>query len=372
MKTGRNDKCWCGSGKKFKRCHYGRENETPVSKGEAIGHSQKNASRKYCYAPADLKHECSQKIINAHTVSKSSSLKEIADESNHVLGLKINFANIARNKGELIPEKIGINQASTFKGFCSKHDKSLFSCIEDREFIGDEEQCLALMCRSVAKEIYAKEGGLNTSDFAKNSDKGKSLLGQMLIQKFAANHETGTNAALAELSNLKSQLDDQLLGKSIGNLSHLIIDSTSPMPVAVSSIIAPMNDFDGNLIQDLGDLSIVAEHLVFNSFSSDGKGYVVFSWSKNSTKVLSFIESLLALEPKKIFSALIRFFFGVAENTFISPIWWDSLSDEQKDKINGLIMSGVRPFEPNNDNLLVDDGVNFSGWNIGSIRKINF
>lgn len=372
MKTGRNDKCWCGSGKKFKHCHYGRENETPVSKGEAIGHSQKNASRKFCYAPADLKHECSQKIINAHTVSKSSSLKEIADESNHVLGLKINFANISRNEGKLTLEKIGINQASTFKGFCSTHDKSLFSCIEDREFIGDEEQCLALMCRSVAKEIYAKEGGLNTSDFAKNSDKGKSLLYQMFIQSFAANHQTGTKAALVELSELKSQLDNQLLGKSVGNLSHLIIDSTSPMPVAVSSVVSPITDFDGNLIQDLGNLSVIAEHLVFNSFSSDGKGYVVFSWLKTSTKVLSFINSLLALEENKIFSALIQFFFGFAENTFISPVWWNGLSSEQKDKINSLIMSGVSPFQHNNNTLLVDDGISFPGWDIGSTRKINF
>ncbi|TXD96346.1 hypothetical protein ES754_09315 [Psychrobacter frigidicola] len=372
MKIGRNEKCWCGSGKKFKRCHNGRENETPVSKGEAINHSQKNALRKCCYVPTDLKHECSKKIINAHTVSKSSSLKEIADESNHVLGLKINLANIIKNEGKLVPEKIGINQASTFKGFCSTHDKSLFSCIEDREFVGDDEQCLALMYRSVAKELYAKEGGLNNSEFAKSTDKGKHLLGQLSIQNFVADQQKALNASLAELSELKSELDDQLLGKSVGNLSHLIIDSTSPMPVAVSSIVAPINDFNGNLIQDLGDLSIVAEHLVFNSFSSDGKGYVVFSWSKNSTKVLSFINSLLALEPNKIFSALIRFFFGVAENTFTSPVWWSGLSDEQKDKTKNLIMSGVNPFKPTDNNLLVDDGINFSGWEISNLRKIHF
>lgn len=371
MKIGRNEKCWCGSGKKFKRCHNGRENETPVSKGEAISHSQKNALRKCCYVATDLKHECSKKIINAHTVSKSSSLKEIADQSNHVLGLKINLANIIKNEGKLVPEKIGINQASTFRGFCSTHDKSLFSCIEDREFVGDDEQCLALMYRSVAKELYAKEGGFNNSEFAKNSDKGKHLLGQISIQNFVATQQIGINAALAELSELKFELDNQLLGKSVGNLSHLIIDSTSPMPVAVSSIVAPTADFKGNFIQDLDDLNIVAEHLVFNSFSSDGKGYVVFSWAKTSIKVLNFINSLLALGSSKIFSALIRFFFGLAENTFISPVWWDGLSDEQKDKIKSLIMSGVNPFESNDKNLLVDDGINFSGWEIGSIRKMN-
>lgn len=372
MKIGRNEKCWCGSGKKFKRCHYGREDQDPVSKGEAIDHSQKNSSRKSCYVPADLQHECSKQIINAHTVSKSGSLKEIADESNHVLGLKINLANMSKYGGKLIPEKIGINQASTFKGFCSKHDKSLFSCIEDREFVGDDEQCLALMYRSVAKELYAKEGAFKTLEFVKNADKGKHLLVQMAIQKFAADSQKGIDAAIAELSEFKSQLDDQLLGKSVGNLSHLIIDSILPMPVAVSSIVSPIADFDGNLIQDLGNLSVVAEQLVFNSFSGGGKGYVVFSWSKSSTKVLGFINSLLALESSKIFSALVRFFFGVAENVFISPLWWNSLSDEQKAKIDRLIMSGVNPIVFDPKNLLVDDGINFSGWEIGSRRKVNF
>lgn len=372
MKIGRNEKCWCGSGKKFKHCHYGRENKAPVGIGEAIGHSQKNASRKCCYVPDELKHECDKKIINAHTISKSGSLKEIADESNHVLGLKISLPKIIKNEGKLVPERIGINQASTFKGFCSIHDKSLFACIEDREFVGDDEQCLALMYRAVAKELYAKEGGLNTSEFIKNGDKGKHLLAQMFIQKFVAGHQTGINAAIAELSELKSQLDEQLLKKSSGNLSHLIIDSALPMPVAVSSIVSPITDFDGNLIQDLGDLNVLAEQLVFNSFSSDGKGYVVFSWSKNSTKVLGFIKSLLAIGTGKMFSALIRFFFGVAENTFISPKWWNDLSVEQKGKIEKLIMSGVNPFEFEPNNLLIDDGINFSGWEIGSLRKINF
>lgn len=372
MKIGRNEKCWCNSGKKYKHCHYRREAEAPVSKGEAINYSQKNASRKCCYVPNELKHECSKKIINAHTVSKSSSLKEIADGSNHVLGLKINLVNMIKGNGKLVPEKIGINQASTFTGFCSKHDKSLFSCIEDKEFVGDSEQCLALVYRSVAKEIYAKEGGLKISEFVKKGDKGKNLLDQIFIQNFATDHQEGTKAALAELSEFKSQLNDQLLGKSVDNLSHLIIESSLPMPVAVSSVVSPTTDFNGNLIQDLGDLSVVAEHLVFNSFSSDGKGYVVFSWLKSSTKILSFINSLLALEPNKIFSALIRFFFGVAENTFISPLWWDRLSDEQKDKIQYLINSGVGPFESNQNNLLVDDGVSFAGWTIDSVRKINF
>ena len=146
----------------------------------------------------------------------------------------------------------------------------------------------------------------------------------------------------------------------------------SPVPVVVSSIVSPVSYFEGNLIQDLGDLSVPAESLVFNSFSSDGKGYVVFSWLKESSKVLGFINTLLAIDRDNIFSALVRFFFGVSENTFISPVWWDGLDTSQKDKIQELIMAGVNPFEFEPKELLVDDGIIFTGWDVVDITKVNF
>ncbi|MCG9633118.1 SEC-C metal-binding domain-containing protein [Vibrio sp. Isolate30] len=33
MKLGRNEPCWCGSKKKYKRCHLGRDKQAPVDKG---------------------------------------------------------------------------------------------------------------------------------------------------------------------------------------------------------------------------------------------------------------------------------------------------------------------------------------------------
>ena len=372
MKIGRNEKCWCGSGEKFKRCHYGRENEKPITKGDVIARSNKIGDRKNCYVPSELKHECEKRIINAHTISKSGSLKEIADSTNHVLGLKIDLANLFKNKGKLIPARVGINKASTFKGFCSKHDKELFSCMEDRPFVGTEEQCLALMYRSVAKEIYAKEGSLLSSEIIRTGDKGKDLLRQIYIQNFAAYNKLGLEKALRELSDFKTQLDGQLLGKVKNNLCHLIIEASSPMPIAVSSIISPVYDFEGNLIQDLGNLKITAESLVFNSFSSDGRGYVVFSWLKDSKKVLGFINTFLKIKKTEVFSQLVRLFFGFAENTFISPYWWDGLTLLQKSKIESLIMSGVDPTESESNNLLVDDGIQYTDWDIDLITKVNF
>jgi membrane-bound inhibitor of C-type lysozyme len=117
VKIGRNKPCWCGSEKKYKRCHLNRDTQNPVNQGEI--HKQLNSfyAKKTCSVPISLKHECSKKIIKAHSISKSSSLKEIAEDG-HVL-TTFKSASMSGSNFTIKPKRIGINQASTFTGFCS-------------------------------------------------------------------------------------------------------------------------------------------------------------------------------------------------------------------------------------------------------------
>ena len=368
LKLGRNDKCWCGSDLKFKRCHLDREKQKPISKGESITSYNNLMKREKCYVPQEIQSECS-KIINSHTVSKSSGLADIADNTNHVLGLKQNFATFSRNKGKLKFEKIGINKASTFKGFCAKHDKTLFSSFEDHPFIGTEEQCFGLTYRALAREIYAKEAALSHVDFMKQGDKGKTLFYQIDIQENIKCYEMGTKKAIKELSELKNNLDNIMLKRSYRPLTYLVIESSKPIPIVVSSIVYPMYDFEGYLIQDLFNLEITPEHLIFNAFCSNGKGFVLFSWLQDNKIIEGFINSLIKLNSERIFSALVRFFFSSAENSFISPEWWHNLSTDQKTKIEELIMFDVGAFSPMTDNILADNRIEFSGWNAEKIYK---
>jgi hypothetical protein len=371
MKLGRNQKCWCGSNKKFKHCHYGRERETPISKGELIGHSKKIGGRKYCSVPQELAHECSKNIINAHTISKSSGLKEICDETRHIMRTRMGLDNLFKHKGKLTLEKIGINKASIFMGFCSFHDKNIFACVEDKEFTGSAEQCFALMYRSITKEIYAKGGNKIVSEVVKSSDKGRTISEQVFVQNLATSFAAGTDVAAQELNELKSKLDQHLLSKKDIPIKHLLFESSTTIPIVVSSIVSPGHDFQGKQLQDLGDLSAKAEGVVFNSFSSGGKGYVLFSWLASSLIIDDFMKGLLAIELENTFSALVRFFFGVAENTFCSPTWWNNLQKPQKDKINRLIMNGT-PFVPESSTTLIDDGINFPCWTCDTVKRIGW
>ncbi len=372
MKLGRNKPCWCGSGKKLKKCHLLRGQQKPIGIGEALKATKDLKSNRYCSVPNALKDKCTNKIINAHTVSKSSSLKEIADNTNHVLGLKVSMSTFTKNDGVILPEKIGINQASTFKGFCSYHDKSLFACIEDEEFSKTNEQLFALMYRAVCKELYAKNSGTEISELLKSADKGKDIINQVAIQEMAAGFSLGTDTALKELSDFKALLDESLVNNTGIDMCHVIVSSNTPCPVSVSSILAPHVDFEGKTIQDLSNLKVTPEGVIFNSFSSDGNGYVIFSWLKNSLIITSFIETLINQEFSNVFNALLRFLFTVSENIYISPVWWESLTDELRDALTKRIMIGIVPFVPYDNMCLTDDGHVFNGWTIDGIEKINF
>lgn len=370
MKLGRNEKCWCGSGIKYKKCHLNRDKQKPIDLGDAHSASNVAKSRKYCSAPEALKSSCSGKIINAHTVSKGSSLLEITDSTNHVLGLKISLSNIQKGNGALVPERIGVNQASTFKGFCSLHDKQFFTCIEDKPFTKESDQLFALAYRALCKEIYAKGSSENLVEFVKEADKGKGIHDQLFIQNFASTFGQGVDRAVKELLALKEEFDNHLLDKNKIKFRHFVVTSETPCPIAVSSILSPDMDFDGGRVQDLANLAVVAEPVIFNSFSSNGKGYVVFSWLENSKAVEKFMLSLMKYDMQSLKNALLRFFFSVSENIYISPAWWDSLKDEQRTSLTRRVMIGVSPFEPKNDNYLCDDGINYDGWKIAAVERI--
>jgi len=371
MKLGRNQKCWCDSGKKYKKCHLHRDQQKPIDVGEAHKASKAVKSKQYCSVPEELRSTCSNKIINAHTVSKGASLLEIADSTNHVLGLKINLANIKRGNGVLLPERIGVNQASTFKGFCSLHDKQLFACVEDKLFTKSPEQLFALAYRALCKEIYAKGASEIVISLIKDSDKGKNLLEQAFTQNFASNYRLGVDTAKKELAILKDKFDSHLLGKEALDVSHFVMTSKTPCPVAVSSILFPDVDFDGKAIQDLANLQVVPECVIFNSFSSDGKGYIVFSWLKEASIIKEFINSLPKGSMGALRNAILRFFFSVSENIYISPGWWECLTVDQRKSLSGRVMIGVNPFESKNNEYLRDDNIDYGGWHISSVEYVN-
>jgi hypothetical protein len=91
---------------------------------------------------------------------KQSRFKKIAKDG-HVYSFKKSIQELDKNNGVFSVEKIGINNASVFNGFCSKHDKELFLDIEDKQIIFSDKQILLLAYRAIANELYLKYSSLN-------------------------------------------------------------------------------------------------------------------------------------------------------------------------------------------------------------------
>lgn len=153
------ESCPCKSGKKYKFCCYEKsktynkmEPNYPPNRIISEAHQEFNKTDfETCFA--FNKDECSKNIIGAHSLQNNGVLNQIATD-NHVYKLSFEIAN---NLPTLKFDKIGKNQASKFKGFCKYHDKEYFSCIEDTEYTGTNEQNFWFAFRAFCFELHRKE-----------------------------------------------------------------------------------------------------------------------------------------------------------------------------------------------------------------------
>src|SRR5687768_16231274 len=157
---GRNDLCWCGSGKKFKRCHAGRELQEKPPLERVFDDLIRNRER-ICLHPHASAENCRGGIIQAHTLQRSGVLSRIARD-NHVYSYIPTVHTLNRTGGRFEAKLTGIRKASTFTGFCAEHDKSMFADLEDRDFSGDPKQVFLLAYRAASMELYKKAQGVAT------------------------------------------------------------------------------------------------------------------------------------------------------------------------------------------------------------------
>ncbi|MCK4604744.1 MAG: SEC-C domain-containing protein [Deltaproteobacteria bacterium] len=89
-KLGRNAPCWCGSGKKYKKCHLNREHGPRPTFEEGKKLIKKAFDKNYCLHPNAKKGECKGDIVKAHTIQRTGGLTRIAKD-NHVYRIKPNI-----------------------------------------------------------------------------------------------------------------------------------------------------------------------------------------------------------------------------------------------------------------------------------------
>lgn len=371
-KIGRNDPCWCGSGEKYKRCHLNREGQEPLPLWEAESQYKRAFSSKTCSAPVAWRGECSRQVARAHTVPKAGSLDQIA-RSGHVYSFVFSLTKIAQGQGILRPGLVGINRASTFTGFCSKHDDAIFAPLEKQDFSATPEQCFLLGYRALAREVFTKNSAASLSKFRRDMDRGRNQNDQFAIQTLNYFHEVGLQAGVRDGAYHKEAYDQVLVSQRFECVRAYIIEIEGPPPVMCSGGFFPEQDFEGADLQDVADLRRTPHQLCFTSFYGGKCGEIVFSWLPESDEICrALIRSLDAVPDRDLTGALLRFFFASCENLHIQPEWWDHLPAPARDALVRRLACSFDPITAVPDAYLRDDGVRFDPWRSISRRTVGF
>jgi hypothetical protein len=129
----------------------GRRREKPEKALQLLYENLQKGFEKVCLLAET--GECSEKIIRAHSLQKSL-FKNYA-KNGHVYHFEPFTGTHDANKN-LWPNLVGINKATTFSGFCERHDSQIFSNIEIIPFQNTPEQRFLYHYRAFAQMYYDK------------------------------------------------------------------------------------------------------------------------------------------------------------------------------------------------------------------------
>jgi len=329
-KIGRNDRCWCGSEKKFKHCHYGREQMKPFNMQEVYNLHDKEMQRRYCSHANATGQPCGGKIVKAHTIQKNGGLVAIARDG-HVYFQSSTRPNLERKAGELVPRLVGIGTASAFPGFCAKHDRELFKPIEGKDCTIGPAEALLFSYRSICLESYYKQALLAVSDCFFRFDEGAPVKNQVKVQNLAHNIRRGALWAVVTTLSQKRDFQERLETQDFVGFSYSWTRFDDLLPIVCSGAFLPDNDLTGKLLQRIPYGKQTFESVTLNITSFARQSIIVFGWiGESDGPAARFVRSFDGLDDQIKAAVAIRLALEYLANSYISPDWWETLTEPFK------------------------------------------
>jgi hypothetical protein len=293
-----------------------------------------DARLQHCLHPLAAPGAC-DKVVSAHTIQRSRVLDQIVDSKNHVCTFFSQNTNFSLAGPKVL--RVGWREASTFTGFCSKHDGATFRALEARDFDGSLEQCFLIGYRALCHEIHQKSRMLKSHrTFLSLVDRGAPVEAQVEMQRMGRAQEAGFLKGLEDFGRLKTIMDKQLLGSDYSGWHRTVVNFRGPLSLASTGAVSPNRDLEGNELQTLHDPDAVTQELLFGIVATESGGAAVFLCRADETIPQAFVEGLVRREPGWICSLIAQFAFVYIENTFFSKVWWDSLSDFDRQHMASL------------------------------------
>lgn len=324
----------------------------------------KRQRNRTCCLHWDSGNSCSS-IASAHSIQKSGQLSKIA-ESGHVYAFSAEWSVLRNNDHKPAPKKIGVNDASTFTGFCGRHDNDLFEPIDNNIFYGDKKLVGLYSYRIICKELYEKENSLLTFKTLKDDPKIDADLRSHLEQVFY-----GNGLGLERMKYHKSFYDLMIRTNQYSDMRYISFSMSSAWNCQFAGAFFPDYDFCGNELQDLGEIEKPLDLMIF--FTAPGfNGWTInFGWHSSSqhscAQLVNSIHECIR-SGSLISDLLFRFVFKCCENNMFRISWWDSLSKKDKMIICQGVFETIDPTSELKNNYLVSGLENISDWKVSTVE----
>jgi hypothetical protein len=288
---------------------------------KGLGDIEKRINRKHykCLLPG-----CDEVAIKSHSQQKERQLRSIA-RAGKVYALHRNYYQAFKLKDFNSPSMMrlhGVGEASTFPGFCQKHDAEIFKRI-DQELITahDKEQAFLLFLRSISYEYGQKrrsiEWNMQVSELMEE-------LGNEEAARMVKTQAEGKNVFL----KIDAPHYFEILWEAFESRSYDCIESCwlqIPKNIGLSSscMFSPIQERKVRYAQLSSDDPQPV--LNFNMIPFEGETFIVTSWLSEHSEMASWVHEITVdsvLAEQFIHQAA----FEESEDTCINPDLWEALN----------------------------------------------
>ncbi len=332
--------CFCGSGFLYKDCCKNKTMEIPLDILEQLSHSetinnnyepdeefeekfkklkgvlhstQKKSKIFQCIHPSQS--ECEGKIgMKAHSIQNTRIVKKLSKD-NHIYTIVTKPTNFG-------PEfkLVGRNEATTFTGFCNKHDVDVFAPIEKENFYkGTDEQHFLYAYRAFARSYHKKL----------EETKGLSLSHEALSGNtdFSDNKKALTET---DFKIYKNKFDTAILNKTYDILETIYIKLNKEVKFAVNSYLQ-LKDYKNILINDFKNFTKPLKPLMLNIFPETNESIILISCFKEDYEnYKTFFEDIKKANSSELFLTLNNLIPKYCENIIVAPDFFKKWSEDAK------------------------------------------
>jgi hypothetical protein len=298
-------------------------------------------------------------IKRSHSITKSNSLKFIADQGQVLQPVLDEFGSNLK----LSMKSIGINKASTFPGYCETHEK-LFQQYENRNL--NEESFVPLQVyRAICREIVHLNIEVNIIQTIMDTYKSKikqeaSNILMANLKKHGINKKIRTfnikenDGILFQFQWLKNDFETRityLKDYSERILNEYIDKSPRSKKTTINHGVCVDHKFPvalcGYTSLAYGNATIKKMLLITNIIPMENCTYIFCSAGKEHSKFFRNIIDFYFQSPLTILSFIESFMVRSSDHWFINPSYWNSFSKIKQQMILAEIL--------NADKLITDE-----------------